>query len=109
MRQFLNNNQFTTDGILYRLDKTIDHIQFLKEKYPEDREANKNFNWILEELTIIGSLVRYNPRFGWSEVQREMDRIYKVDKSITGYHLILDFKQVDCPRRPFINGIILQK
>ncbi|MCM4162987.1 hypothetical protein DHC50_05210 [Arenibacter sp. A80] len=109
MITLLNTPELVTDNVLYKINKLIEHIQFLKCKYPEDREAHKHFEWTINELNIIRNLVLYSPRFGWTTVQREMDRIYKVDPTTTGYKLILDFKSTDNPRRPKIKGLISKK
>ena len=106
MITLLNTPELVTDNVLYRINKLLDHIQFLKSKYPEDREAHKHFNWIIKELNIIRNFVLYNPRFGWSTVQREMDRIFKEDPSSTGYNIYLDFRLTDNPKRPKIKGLI---
>ncbi|MCM4153534.1 hypothetical protein DHD05_18220 [Arenibacter sp. N53] len=109
MITLLSTPELVTDNVLYRINKLIEHIQFLKSRYPEDREANKQFDWIINELNIIRNLALYNPRFGWTTVQREMDRIFKVDPTITGYNLFLDFIFTDNPKRPIIHGLISKK
>ena len=102
MITLLNTPQLVTDNVLYRINKLLEHIQFLKSKYPEDREAHKHFNWIIKELNIIRNFVLYNPRFGWSEIQKEMDRLFRLDNSLTGFQLNIDFVDTDKPKRALI-------
>ncbi|TDS13551.1 hypothetical protein DFQ03_2844 [Maribacter caenipelagi] len=108
MNSFFQQNGFSIENIEIQLRQINGQIEYNKAKYPLDVEANLFFDWCLKRFDIIIGLVRFNPRFGWSEIQKEMDRLFRLDNGLTGFQLNLDFVDTDKPKRALIERNFLK-
>ena len=102
MSSFFQHHGFPIENIEIQLRQITSQIQYNKTKYPLDVEANQFFDWCLKKHEIIFGLVQINPRFGWAEIQKEMDRLFRLDNSLTGFQLNLNIGDTDKPNRALI-------
>ena len=102
MSSFFQHHGFTIENIEIQLRQITSQIEYNKTKYPLDVEANQFFDWCLKRHEIIFGLVQFNPRFGWAEIQKEMDRLFRLDNSLTGFQLNLNIGDTDKPNRALI-------
>lgn len=98
MSSFFEKHGFSIVAIEIQLREVVNQIEYMKAKHPLDIEANRFFDWCLKRHEIILGLVQFNPRFGWSEIQKEMDRLFRLDNSLTAFQLNLDFVDTDKPK-----------
>ena len=102
MDSFFQQNKFSIEHIEIKLREISSQIEYMKTKHPLDVEANQFFDWCLKRHEIIFGLVQFNPRFGWAEIQKEMDRLFREDTSLTGFQLNLDIIDTEKPNKAFI-------
>jgi hypothetical protein len=102
MSSFFKQHGFSIEQVEYQLREISNQIAFMRTKHPMDIEANQFFEWCLKKHEIIFGLVQYNPRFGWAEIQNEMDRLFRLDRKLTGFQLNLNIVDTEKPNKAII-------
>ncbi|MEP2281310.1 hypothetical protein [Maribacter sp.] len=102
MNSFFQQHGFSIENIEIQLREITSQIEYMKAKYPLDIEANQFFDWCFKRFDIIIDLVKFNPRFGWAEIQKEMDNSYQIHRNTTGFILLLDHDLTNPSKRILI-------
>lgn len=94
-------NKFSNDP-LYHLEILKTDVHRLRYDYNQNPLLFRAFDSLIKRTDLIKKLIKINPRFDWQIIQLEMDRLYKLDSSLTGYKILFDFKNTRLPNRAFI-------
>ena len=97
--------KFSNDP-LYHLEILETDVHRLRYDYNQDPLLFRAFDNLLTIISLIKKLIKINPRFDWQIIQLEMDRLYKLDSSLTGYKILFDFKNTRLPNRAYIQFLL---
>ena len=86
------SNKFVLNGLVI-IERLSTEIARFKIGRITDNLLLKFLDYVLSELDKIKITIEKNPRFIWVQIQEEIDRLYALDKSITGITVQLDWKQ----------------
>lgn len=86
------NTKFVQNGLVI-LKRLSTEITRFKTDRITDNLLLKFLDYTLSELDKVKIAIENNPRFIWVQIQEEIDRLYALDKSITGITVQLDWKQ----------------
>lgn len=65
--------------------------------------AMQILRWNIEKIEFLKRILAKSPRFPWQSIQLEMDRLYKIDHTLTGYTIQFDFVECLHPNRAKIS------
>jgi len=99
--QVEKRNKFSNDP-LYHLNELEKDVHRLRYDYNQDPLLFRAFDSLIKRTALIKKLIKSSPRFEWQIIQFEMDRLYRLESSITGYEILFDFKKANLPNREFI-------
>ena len=85
------NNKFVQNGLVILESLTTEITRFKIDRIT-DSFLLKFLDYILHELDKVKITIENNPRFMWVQIQKEIDRLYALDKNITGVTIQLDWK-----------------
>jgi len=94
-------NKFSRDP-LYHLEILETDVYRLRYDHNQNPLLYRTFDSLLTNISLIEKLIKSSPRFEWQIIQFEMDRLYRLESSITGYEILFDFKKAKLPNREFI-------
>ncbi|QXP72125.1 hypothetical protein H0I29_08695 [Polaribacter sp. R2A056_3_33] len=86
------NNKFVQNGLVIIQSLSTEISRFKIDRIT-DKFLLKFLDYVLSELDKVKIAIENNPRFIWVQIQEEIDRLYALDKSITGITVQLDWKQ----------------
>ncbi|AUC81802.1 hypothetical protein [Lacinutrix sp. Bg11-31] len=99
----LNNQFFDNFSLEDSIANLIDTCNYnLNERYLS-HDVKEIIIFCLNELKKIKCFIKNEIRFDYLTIQKEMDRLYKEDSSITGYHIVFDFIEKENPNRAKFN------
>tara|TARA_R110002126_G_scaffold290356_1_gene447137 strand:- start:17556 stop:17882 length:327 start_codon:yes stop_codon:yes gene_type:complete len=84
------------------LERILVELERLKIDKITDVTLRRNYENLITEVNHIITLINKNPRFDWVILQEEIDRLYTLDKSLSGIHLKLRWREGK--NFAFING-----
>ena len=87
----VQNNKFVQNGLVI-INNLSTEITRLKIDRISDNLLLKFLDYTLSELDKIKITTENNPRFSWVLIQEEIDRLYSLDKNLTGINIKLDWK-----------------
>ena len=79
------------------------HINHIQSNYSCDTKSSELLNWIAEKLNSISKIARRDVRFDYLFIQSEIDKLYKIDNSLTGFIIRLDFNKEKEPNWDDVN------
>lgn len=98
-----------SNDIIYHLDEMEKEIYISQTTFNRSQLFVRVLDGFLKDIAKIKSLTSINPRFDWNMIQNEMDRLYKLDSSLTGYNIFFDFKESAFSSRAIISLNLFNK
>ena len=102
MRQLYKIEEFPVCEIQKSVNEIIKQIDYLQDNFNYDTKSAELLNWILGKLNTISKIAKRDVRFDYLFIQSEIDKLYKKDASLTGIHMIINFKNHKKPNRGFL-------
>ena len=87
----VQNNKFVQNGLVI-IESLSTEIARFKVDRITDNFLLKFLDYTTSELKKIQSTIENNPRFEWTMIQEEIDRLYSLDKNLTGIDVRLEWK-----------------
>lgn len=109
MRQLYKTEEFPICEIQKLVNDVNKHINHLQNSYSYDTKSSELLNWISEKLNSISKIARRDVRFDYLFIQSEIDKHYKIDNSLTGFFITLDFNTEKKPNRGFLKFNLTKK
>lgn len=109
MRQLYKTEEFPVCEIQKLVNDVNSHINHLQSNYSYDAKSSELLNWIAEKLNSISKIARRDVRFDYLFIQSEIDKLYKIDNSLTGFIIRLDFNKEKEPNRGFLEFNLTKK
>lgn len=105
MDNLKQENQDYSNDIVNHLEKLIADLYRFQISNNKNYVFCKSIEILIEKIEMLIRLVKVNVRFDWLKIQNEMDRLYKIDNSLTGYNIHFDFKESKESKRALIRII----
>ncbi|TYC14797.1 hypothetical protein ES677_05300 [Bizionia gelidisalsuginis] len=102
MRRLFYKTEFSDKDLHFHLEEIKDQINYLKNNFQYDSASMEFFNWIMSKLNRLSVVVNEDVRFDYLTIQGEIDRLYKIDNSITGVQILFDFIKTNNPKRAIL-------
>ncbi|WP_282123600.1 hypothetical protein [Algibacter mikhailovii] len=102
MARFINTKDFHGLGLCYQIDQMIAYYLDLKVEFIYDTRATEIFNWSIRYLEQLRIAIGKDVRFDYLQMQNKIDRMYKLDRQLTGVLINMDFVDTDFPNRGFL-------
>ena len=87
----LESNKFIQNGLVIT-ERLFTDIERFKIDRITDTELLRYMDSFKSDLEKIKKTIINNPRFEWVIIQEEIDRLYGLDKNLTGMNLYIDWK-----------------
>ena len=87
----LESNKFIQNGLVIT-ERLFTDIERFKIDRITDTELLRYMDSFKSDLEKIKKTIINNPRFKWVIIQEEIDRLYGLDKNLTGINLYIDWK-----------------
>ena len=85
------SNKFIQNGLVIT-ERLFTDIERFKIDRITDTELLRYMDSFKSDLEKIKKTIINNPRFEWVIIQEEIDRLYGLDKNLTGMNLYIDWK-----------------
>lgn len=101
MTDRIYSKDFSND-IYYHLEQL--ECDLLRMQMDNNRNfiLSRSIDVLVSKIKMIKNLIQNEPRFNWNLIQSEMDRLFSLDKSLTGYNILFDFSDTKNPNRALI-------
>ncbi|WP_055436948.1 hypothetical protein [Lacinutrix algicola] len=106
MRTFIRKIEFPVCEIESNVREIKKQVDCLRAKFNYDNTSLDFFNWLDDKVDLISKVSKTEVRFNYLVIQNEMDRLYKLDPTITGYNITFDFVKTNDPFRAKFNLLI---
>ncbi|APG66322.1 hypothetical protein LPB136_13485 [Tenacibaculum todarodis] len=93
------NNKFIKNGLVI-IERMLTEIERLKIDRITDVILLRFLTYFISEIEKLKIIISSNPRFEWFFLQEEIDRLYSMDKNLTGINIQLNWK--DGENRAFL-------
>ena len=87
----LESNKFIQNGLVIT-ERLFTDIERFKIDRITDTELLRYMDSFKSDLEKIKKTIINNPRYKWVIIQEEIDRLYGLDKNLTGINLCIDWK-----------------
>tara|TARA_B110000116_G_C16624378_1_gene485262 strand:+ start:560 stop:886 length:327 start_codon:yes stop_codon:yes gene_type:complete len=87
----LESNKFIQNGLVIT-ERLFTDIERFKIDRITDTELLRYMDSFKSDLEKIKKTIINNPRYKWVIIQEEIDRLYGLDKNLTGMNLHIDWK-----------------
>lgn len=87
----LQNNKFIKNGLVIA-ERILTEIERLKIDRITDVILLRFLAYFISEIEKLKVIISVNPRFEWELLQEEIDRLYSLDKNLTGINIQLNWK-----------------
>jgi hypothetical protein len=88
----LHNNALNNKAIVI-LERVLVELENLKIERITDVTLRRNYENLIAEVENVMTLINQNPRFDWVLIQNEIDRLFNIDKNLTGVILKLNWRE----------------
>ena len=79
--------------VIVLLERILVELERLKIDQITDVTLCRNYENLIIEVKHIITLINENPRFDWVMLQEEIDRLYTLDKNLSGIILKLRWRE----------------
>ncbi len=93
------NNKFIKNGLVI-IERMLTEIERLKIDRITDVILLRFLTYFISEIEKLKIIISSNPRFEWILLQEQIDRLYSMDKNLTGINIQLNWK--DGENRAFL-------
>ena len=88
----VQDNALTNKAIVL-LERVLVELENLKIDRITDVTLRRNYENLISEVENVMTLINQNPRFDWVLFQNEIDRLFNIDKNLTGVILKLNWRE----------------
>ncbi|MCH3881711.1 hypothetical protein [Tenacibaculum aquimarinum] len=85
------NNKFIKNGLVI-IERMLTEIERFKIDRITDDILLRFLTYLISEVEKLKIIISSNPRFEWVLLQEEIDRLYSMDKNLTGINIQLNWK-----------------
>ena len=100
-QQQIDDQEYSTN-LFYQIIQFENQLINSQTEHSRNESVYRTYNYHLEKLSLIYRLLQKMPRFDWYFIQSEIDRMYKLDNTITGCIIHFDFKDLNYVNRAFL-------